>query len=107
VSLPIALDVVLDTTPPDGSAARDHQNPTRLILKAHDDGTGVAEVGIELGGSEPLWMPYQADISLSGLTGLAADTSSMRVLFRDAAGNTSPSYTITSDYAVFLPLVVR
>ncbi|NNJ11528.1 hypothetical protein EKD04_014420 [Chloroflexales bacterium ZM16-3] len=107
VSLPIALDVVLDTTPPDGSAARDPQNSTRLILKAHDDGTGVAEVGIELGGSDPLWMTYQADISLSGLAGLTADTPSMRVLFRDAAGNTSLPYTVTSDYAVFLPLVVR
>ncbi|MBX0329480.1 hypothetical protein K2Z83_17560 [Oscillochloris sp. ZM17-4] len=110
-SLPFALSVMLDTLPPSGSASQDPNDPSRLILNASDDGTGVADVGIQIGANEPLWLAYQSDISLSGLAGLTAapapSAGSMQVLFRDAAGNTSAPYNVTSTYRAYLPLVVR
>lgn len=111
VSLPFALPITLDTTPPDGQVLRDPQRPQRLIVQAHDDGTGVVAIGLQVNEELPLWMPYQADIDLSGLSSLAATPNPadvhVRVLFRDAAGNTSAPYTITDTYVVNLPLIIR
>lgn len=110
-SLPIALSVMLDTTPPDGSATRDPQNLARLILKAHDSGSGVAQVGIQIGDGAALWLPYRSAISLSSLDTSDPDLATMRVLFRDTAGNTSAPYAVGvgsgSAYQVFMPLVMR
>ncbi|NTV62889.1 MAG: hypothetical protein HGA65_05045 [Oscillochloris sp.] len=109
-SLPVPLTILLDTTPPTGMVTVDPAHPSRLILNVVDAGVGVTEVGLEIGGDSPIWLPFQPVIDLSSLSGLAAtpgqlDDLDLRVLFRDAAGNTSPPYT-TGTNLVYLPMII-
>jgi hypothetical protein len=111
-SLPSPLAVTLDTTAPDGSASYDPQDADQLILHAHDAGSGLAEVGLQIGDSAPLWLPYQPDIDLGSFIGLAVapeqlDQIEVHVLFRDVVGNTSSPYLVVSSYMVYLPTVIR
>ncbi|MEI7770164.1 MAG: hypothetical protein WCI67_09265, partial [Chloroflexales bacterium] len=112
-SLAFPLSIQLDTTPPEGSANRDPKNPDRLLLNAHDDGTGVAEIGLIISGSSPLWVPFQSNLQLDSIGGLASslnlgNATPISILFRDAAGNTSAPYAITrATFDVYIPLIIR
>lgn len=109
-SLPISLTATIDTTPPTGMATLDPAHPSRLILSVADSGAGVTEVGLQISGGATIWLPFQPVIDLSSLSGLAAapgqlEALDLRVLFRDAAGNTSPPYIATSS-VVYLPMII-
>jgi hypothetical protein len=112
-SLAFALNVQLDTTPPEGSASRDPAHPDTLLLQAHDAGTGVTEIGLRIGNNEPLWLPFQTDLPLSSISSLASspgmgDGTPVSVVFRDAAGNTSAPYLVANaTFTVYIPLVFR
>ncbi|MEI7646549.1 MAG: hypothetical protein WCJ55_19935 [Chloroflexales bacterium] len=112
-SLAFALNIQLDTTPPTGSASRDPNDPGRLIIQAQDVGTSVTEIGLMIDGAIPLWLPFQTNLQLDTISGIASSLSlgnatPMSILFRDAAGNTSAPQAVTSAaFAVYLPLVVR
>jgi hypothetical protein len=97
-SLAFALPITLDTMPPTGSAALD-LTTGRLLLDAHDAGSGVAEVEIRGANSAPTWHPYQPGIALP------AAPASVQVRFRDGAGNVSPLQNAEPRYFVRLPLV--
>lgn len=110
-SLPYALSVRLDTTPPVGSASRDPDHAERLLLRAHDDGAGVAYVGLQIGEGAPLWLPFEANIQLDAV-GASAEaalqaSSPLSVRFRDAAGNVSSAYVVSEGERLYLPLILR
>jgi hypothetical protein len=112
-SLAFTVHIQLDTTPPEGTVSRDPADPDRLIIQAHDDGAGMAEMGLLIGDNSPLWLPFQTAIQLNSIGGLANSPSlrsetPVSILFRDMAGNTSAPYAISSTgFAVYLPLIVR
>ncbi|NTU82142.1 MAG: hypothetical protein HGA45_22655 [Chloroflexales bacterium] len=102
-SLPFALPVTLDTDPPTGSAARDPHDPSQLILSAHDATTAVTEVEIQIGEAAPVWLPYEASLSL----GAGSEQAPVWLRFRDEAGNTSSAIAASTGYQVALPLIIR
>jgi PKD repeat protein len=89
--------IILDTTPPSGSISIDSgatyasSTPVTLSLSATDSGSGVAAMRFSNGGSGwSSWESYTASRSWTLASGDGAKT--VYVQYRDAAGNTSPTY---------------
>lgn len=102
VSLAYQLDTILDTQAPTGWARRDPADPTRLLLAAQDNGSGVTAVEVQVGEQSTGWAAYSTMLHVDG-----AGELPLRVRFRDDAGNISPLYTALEGYQIALPLLVR
>lgn len=112
-----AQQMLLDTRPPIGQIGIEHAPIPRAILDAEDNGSGVVAMEVHVkthdaswqafatedagqaNESTGAWLPYTATISLP------PETTSVRVRFRDAAGNISPF--IAAQTGIYLPLIVR
>jgi hypothetical protein len=98
-------DIILDLDAPHGHVSVAGQG-TLLELAATDDLSGVAgmRVSAQPNFADTDWEPFSA----SRAWDFEADPV-VYVQFRDAAGNTSPSYTtsLTGTPTLFLPLVLR
>lgn len=107
-SLAYALPIQHDTQPPEGSVFRDAYDPLMLLMQAHDAGTGVSEIELQIGDSTPQWMPFQQTVQLGSLHLLAFDADApVTVRFRDAAGNVSAPQTATNRYLLSLPMLLH
>lgn len=102
VSLPYSVTTILDTTPPHGRAIRLPADPSLLLLEAHDAATEVVAVELTSANSTASWHPFAPGIRI-----MEAPLASLTVRFRDAAGNLSPAYPVTTGYQLGLPVIRR
>ncbi len=107
--------ITLDTQPPAGQITLQRGTNIRAFLRAEDQLSGVTEVELQINDQENLiqfytddaapqfdqdaatWFPYRSEIELP------QNTMSVRVRFRDAAGNVSDFIEATTH--IYLPLV--
>lgn len=110
--------IILDTQPPTGQVVLQRGATTRAILSAEDQGSGVAEIELQVNdgaelvqisasetttpsdGAIAAWQPYHAEVPLP------RGTTAVRARFRDAAGNVSSYCEAEARDRIYLPLIV-
>ncbi len=118
ISLTYTQQVLVDTNPPVGKVMLKRGSPMLAVLQAQDPGSGVEAVEIEVNDGQDAWQLqvaegerhmagtddtahfYYAEVSLP------PHITSIRVSFRDVAGNVSPYLEARAQSSVYLPLMI-
>ncbi len=111
-------EILVDTNPPVGKVVLKRSSSMLAVLQAEDQGSGVDTVEIEVNDGENVWHLEATEVerqltaeddpdhSYYAEVPLPAGVISVRVCFRDMAGNVSPYLEARAQNSVYLPLVI-
>jgi hypothetical protein len=111
-------EILVDTNPPVGKVVLKRSSGMLAVLQAEDQGSGVDTVEIEVNDGENVWHLEATEVerqltaeddpdhSYYAEVPLPAGVISVRVCFRDMAGNVSPYLEARAQNSVYLPLVI-
>jgi hypothetical protein len=118
ISLAYTQQVLVDTIPPVGKVMLKRGSPMLAVLQAQDLGSGVEAVEIEVNDGHDVWQlqvaegerhmagVHATDNSYYAEVSLPPHIMSIRVSFRDMAGNVSPYLEARAQNSVYLPLMI-